>query len=210
MEYSINYGSLSNHILNRYIRIWTNFSTVMKKHHRIYLPIFCRVALLTLVEAKDCPNAWALSFMISLSETHLKLKYREIMYHHNLFCSYSIVFKFHTENNSISVCRAPCKKVKMIRRAIWVWWTIELSQVLSLGWASEWYPIFPQPQVKGPQHYNDIIMSVMASQITSLTIFTQPFIQAQIKGTSKLRVTGLCEGNSPVTGEFPAQRASNA
>ena len=28
--------------------------------------------------------------------------------------------------------------------------------------------------------------------------------------TSKLRVAGLCEGNSPVTGEFPAQRASNA
>ena len=28
--------------------------------------------------------------------------------------------------------------------------------------------------------------------------------------TSKLRVTGLCEGNSPVTGEFPSQRASNA
>ena len=27
---------------------------------------------------------------------------------------------------------------------------------------------------------------------------------------SKLRVTGLCEGKSPVTGEFPAQRASNA
>ena len=27
--------------------------------------------------------------------------------------------------------------------------------------------------------------------------------------TSKLRVTGLCEGNSPVTGEFLAQRASN-
>ena len=25
------------------------------------------------------------------------------------------------------------------------------------------------------------------------------------KKTSKLRVTGLCEGNSPVTGEFPAQ-----
>ena len=30
------------------------------------------------------------------------------------------------------------------------------------------------------------------------------------KKTSKLRVTGLCEGNSPVTGEFPAPRASNA
>ena len=30
------------------------------------------------------------------------------------------------------------------------------------------------------------------------------------KKTSKLRVTGFCEGNSPVTGEFPAQMASNA
>ena len=28
--------------------------------------------------------------------------------------------------------------------------------------------------------------------------------------TSNLRVTGLCQGNSPVTGEFPAQRTSNA
>ena len=30
------------------------------------------------------------------------------------------------------------------------------------------------------------------------------------KKTPKLRVTGLCAGNSPVTGEFPAQKASNA
>ena len=30
------------------------------------------------------------------------------------------------------------------------------------------------------------------------------------KKTSKLRVTGLCAGNSPGTGEFRAQRASNA
>ena len=30
------------------------------------------------------------------------------------------------------------------------------------------------------------------------------------KKTPKLRVTGLCAGNSPGTGEFPAQMASNA
>ena len=30
------------------------------------------------------------------------------------------------------------------------------------------------------------------------------------KKTSKIRVTGLCEGNSPVTGEFPVQKTSNA
>ena len=35
-------------------------------------------------------------------------------------------------------------------------------------------------------------------------------IRRRSKKTSKLRVTGLCEGNSPVTGEFPSQRTSNA
>ena len=32
----------------------------------------------------------------------------------------------------------------------------------------------------------------------------------RLKKTSKLRVTGFCAGNSPVTGEFPTQRVSNA
>ena len=34
-------------------------------------------------------------------------------------------------------------------------------------------------------------------------------LRCRSKKTSKLRVTGLCEGNSPVTGGFPTQRASN-
>ena len=41
-------------------------------------------------------------------------------------------------------------------------------------------------------------------------LFTQPFIQAQMKEKSKLRVIDLCAGNSRVTGEFPAQMATNA
>ena len=35
-------------------------------------------------------------------------------------------------------------------------------------------------------------------------------LRRRSKKTSKLRVTGLCVGNSPVTGEFPAQMASNS
>ena len=35
-------------------------------------------------------------------------------------------------------------------------------------------------------------------------------IRRRSKTTSKLRVTGLCAGNSPVAGEFPAQRPRNA
>ena len=61
------------------------------------------------------------------------------------------------------------------------------------------------------RHYNYVIMGVIASQITSLTIvFSTVHSKRRSKKTSTLRVTGLCAENSPVTGEFPAQRASNA
>ena len=60
-------------------------------------------------------------------------------------------------------------------------------------------------------HYNNVIMNAMASQITSLTIvYSTGYSRRRSKKTSKLPVTGLCEGNSPVTGEFPTQRASSA
>ena len=35
-------------------------------------------------------------------------------------------------------------------------------------------------------------------------------LRRRSKQISNFRITGLCEGNSPVTGEFPAQLASNA
>ena len=41
-------------------------------------------------------------------------------------------------------------------------------------------------------------------------LLTQLLFRRRSKKTSKLCVTGLCVGNSPVTGEFPAQMASNA
>ena len=53
-------------------------------------------------------------------------------------------------------------------------------------------------------------MGTMASQITNLTIVYSTVYSDAEKNPSKLRVTGLCAGNSPVTGEFPAQKASNA
>ena len=53
-------------------------------------------------------------------------------------------------------------------------------------------------------------MGAMAAQITSITIvYSTVYPGADKKKTSKLRVTRLCAGNSPVTIEFPAQRASN-
>ena len=59
-------------------------------------------------------------------------------------------------------------------------------------------------------YYSDVILSAMASQINSLTIvYSTLWFRCRSKKTSKLRVTGPCEGNSPVAGEFPAQSASN-
>ena len=55
-------------------------------------------------------------------------------------------------------------------------------------------------------------MGAMASQITCLPrhCLLKRLFGRRSKKTSKLRVTGLCAGNSPVTGEFPAQMASKA
>ena len=69
----------------------------------------------------------------------------------------------------------------------------------------------PHSDHKVGHHYNDVIMGAMAYQITSLTIVHPTvYSRRRSKKTSKLRVTGLCVGNSAVTGEIPAQRASNA
>ena len=60
-------------------------------------------------------------------------------------------------------------------------------------------------------HYNDVITGPMSFQITSLTIiYSTVYSGVGKKKKKKIRVTGLCAGNSLVTDEFPAQRASNA
>ena len=62
-------------------------------------------------------------------------------------------------------------------------------------------------------HYSGVIMSVVASQITSLLrlhCLLNRLFRRRSKKISNLRVTGLREGNPPVTGGFPSQRASNA
>ena len=60
-------------------------------------------------------------------------------------------------------------------------------------------------------NYNAVVMGAMASQITSLVnVYTIVYSWGRLKKAPNLRVTGLCEGNSPVTGEFTAPKASDA
>ena len=54
---------------------------------------------------------------------------------------------------------------------------------------------------------SDVVMDAMAFQITVVSIVRSTVCS---KKTFKLRATGLFEGNPPVNGGFPSQRASNA
>ena len=49
-------------------------------------------------------------------------------------------------------------------------------------------------------HYSDVIMGAMAFRITGVSMFAE---RQRSKKTSKLRVTGFCEGNPQVTGGSP-------
>ena len=88
---------------------------------------------------------------------------------------------------------------------------------IELNWIElmkRWYFVLQTDGWTTRKHYSDdiFIISAMASQITSITIVysTVYLFMHRSKKTSKLRVTGLCEGNSPLSSEFPAQSASTA
>ena len=63
--------------------------------------------------------------------------------------------------------------------------------------------------VESAVHYSDVILSTMETQITGVSIVCSPVCSDQRKYQSSA-LLALCEGNSPVTGEFPSQKASNA
>ena len=59
-------------------------------------------------------------------------------------------------------------------------------------------------------HYGDVINSLIASQIPSLTIVYSTVNSDADQRKHQSSRHWLCVGNSPMTAEFPAQRASNA
>ena len=84
-------------------------------------------------------------------------------------------------------------------------WRRDIVRYLNTPATARWYQTTSTCTML---HYSDVIMITMASQITSISIVCSGVCSGAEK-TSKLRVTGLCERNSPVTSEFPAQRISS-
>ena len=66
-----------------------------------------------------------------------------------------------------------------------------------------WIKLNNYPWLPKEHHYNDVTMSAMASQITSLTIVYSTVIRAQFQEKIK------APRHWPLWGEFPAQMASN-
>ena len=60
------------------------------------------------------------------------------------------------------------------------------------------------------KHYDDVTWTSINLKSPTTRLFVEQLMWAHIKETSKSALLALCEGNSLVTGEFPAQMASNA
>ena len=67
----------------------------------------------------------------------------------------------------------------------------------------------PAISIHSSDHYGNIIMKAMVSNHRRLDCLLNHLFWRRSEKTPKLRVTDLCEGNSPVTSEFPTKRASN-
>ena len=91
------------------------------------------------------------------------------------------------------------------------YWEIVLTQRTShdVCWFIERY-IFSSNDSVMIYQYSDVIMSELAPQITGVSIVCWNVCSgANHRKRPKLRVTELREGNLPMTGGFPSQRASN-
>ena len=101
--------------------------------------------------------------------------------------------------------------LELIHKVLWNFETFGKSYIMTSRFYSRILSYYWRLTGHAVSHYNDVIMTTMASQITSLTIvYSAVYSMRRSKKTSKLRVTGLCAGNSPGTGEFPSQRTGNA
>ena len=105
----------------------------------------------------------------------------------------------------------------------WMFWMNQISQDLSLMWVSDLYPIWQYlhlPSTQPPRQISTLTTALILqwrhNERHGVSNY-QPHDSSLIRlfrrisrKTSKLRATGFCEGNSPVTGEFPAQKANDA
>ena len=149
-----------------------------------YLSIFIRVALLALGQSLDCHNASEVSLMdmgksVNVQPQQSTAQQKPCAY----FLGYTVLL---------------CRYFTILHKLQLIHW---YSTIRCYTFIQEGYTMLGTG-VKGIT-----VMPPWARwrlKSPACRLFTQSFVQAQIKQTSKPRATGLWEGNSPVTGELPA------
>ena len=112
--------------------------------------------------------------------------------HHNVVCNFFVSPHFF-------------EKLQHTQR-VFRWVKLKIEHILEYQWHSSVCGWCFELSCHFIVHYCDVIIGAVASQIDCLL---NRLFRRRSKKTSKLCVTGLCAGNSPGTGEFPAQMASN-
>ena len=129
-------------------------------------------------------NRWKMKYH---SEIQLKHKSRDITFANALFFSFCIVLCFHQSYDSDRFDNC-C--VMEEREFIWYFIPGSVQGYISLQWCHNNHDSVSNHQPHG--------------------CLLNRLFRRRSKKTSKPRFAGLCARNSPVTGEFPAQRASDA
>ena len=135
-------------------------------------PIFIRLTSLALWQSNDCPSASKATLM-NMNKYFMWIHYERLHNHnkakHNkTVCIFLRIYCIFTSRTSAGMV------------IFYMTWAFRTTGYTISVWID----------------YNDVIMTTIESQITSLTVVYHLF-RPRSKETSKLRVTGLCVGNSP-------------
>ena len=130
--------------------------------------------------------------------SHIKATYLwKVIYSNNLYnFTFGIIGPFH--NSLISVSSDKCVLHGMPR---WPYLTGRHPTSALV----DWIPVCWQHTLQWRHNGRTVVLNHRRPECLLNRLFSR-----RSEKTSKLRATGLCEGNSSVTGEFPSQRASNA
>ena len=108
-----------------------------------------------------------------------------LLFTHKKCIVYRIIGHIYNQevNLSFHTSFVPISFIVLVLHGLWLKWSVLPALPVHLA----------------SKHYDDLIMTTLASQITSLAVvYSIVYSGVDKKKTSMLRVTGLCAGNSPV------------
>ena len=123
---------------------------------------------------------------------------------HRLYCEWRHL----TENRELTWCQLCCHWLPLWQTSVVINDDKDgIMTTFSFQWLNHLAKEIVDNRENFQEHYSDVIMSEMASQITGVSIICSTVCSGSDQRNIKLRVPGLCEW---IAGGFPSQWASNA